>query len=77
VVCHKNTFENGVVINDCDLWIENKVDSKSLSWLLVSYDPFRPEPSTGIKKFEYLTENTRGSLLKVYGDDGSERYMSF
>jgi hypothetical protein len=29
------------------------------------------------KKFEYLTENTRGSLFKLYADDGSEKYMSF
>jgi hypothetical protein len=76
-ICHQNTFENGVTINDCDLWVENKVDSKSLGWLMVSYDPFRPNPSGTIKKFEYLTENTRGSLFKVYGDDGAERYMSF
>jgi hypothetical protein len=76
-ICHKHTFENGVSINDCDLWVDNKVDSKSLSWLQVTYDPFKPEPTGGIKKFEYLTENTRGSLFKVYGDDGSERYTSF
>jgi hypothetical protein len=76
-ICHTNTFENGITINDCDLWVENKVDSKSIGWLLVSYDPFAPAPSGSVKKFEYLTENTRGSLFKVYGDDGSEKYMSF
>ncbi len=33
VVCHEHAFENGVRITDCDLWIDNKVDYKSLAWL--------------------------------------------
>jgi hypothetical protein len=37
------------------LWVDNKVDAKTLSWLLVTYDPFKPEPTGGIKKFKYLS----------------------
>lgn len=42
------------------------------------YDPFRPEnPTSGLKKFDYQTETSRGSLFKVYDDDGTQRYMAF
>jgi hypothetical protein len=33
VVCHHNMFENGYGIKDCDMYIENKIEYKSLSWL--------------------------------------------
>lgn len=78
VICHSHQFENGIKINDCDLWVENKVDYKSLSWIQVIYDPFRPlNPTTGLTKFDYQTETARGSLFKVYDDDGTQRYMAF
>lgn len=76
VICHDHTFENGYTIRDCDMWIDNKVDAKSFAWLQVYYDPMRPDPTPGFKMFEYLTENTRGSLFKVY-DGAIERYMAF
>ncbi len=59
-------------ITDCDLWIDNKVDYKSISWIQIIYDPFRPDnPTSGVKKFEYQTETSRGSLFKVFDDDGT------
>ena len=33
VICHSNAFENGYKIQDCDLFVENKIDPKGLSWL--------------------------------------------
>ena len=42
VFCYNNTFENGYSLNVCDLYIENKVDSKLLAWLSIAYDPFAP-----------------------------------
>ena len=78
VICHQHGFENKVKITDCDLWIDNKVDYKSISWIQVIYDPFRPDnPTSGYKKFEYQTETSRGSLFKVFDDDGTQRYMAF
>jgi hypothetical protein len=72
VICHQHGFENKVKITDCDLWIDNKVDYKSISWIQVIYDPFRPDnPTSGLKKFEYQTETSRGSLFKVFDDDGT------
>ena len=78
VLCHAHAFENGVKITDCDMWIDNKVDYKSVSWIQVVYDPFTPvNPTSGLKKFEYQTETSRGSLFKVFDDDGTQRYMAF
>ena len=78
VICHNQLFENKVSITDCYLWIDNKVDYKSFSWIQIVYDPFRPNnPTSGLKKFEYQTETSRGSLFKVFDDDGTQRYMAF
>lgn len=63
VFCHFNTFENGYSINDCDLFVDNKIDAKSLSWLQVNYDPNAPVSEPAMTRFQYLTENTRGSLF--------------
>jgi hypothetical protein len=42
VICHLHTLENGYEIQDCDLWIENTVEGKSLAWLQIYPDPSRP-----------------------------------
>ena len=34
-------------------------------------------PTTGLNKFIYQTETARGSLFKVFDDDGTQRYMAF
>ena len=78
VFCHSNTFENGYKIQDCDMFIENKVDAKSLSWLQINYDPFAPVSPPAMNRFMYQTENTRGSLFSVNcQEDGAERYFAF
>lgn len=51
VVCHQNTFENGYSISDCDLFIENKIEGKSLGWLFIKYDPFAPMSAPGMNRF--------------------------
>lgn len=77
VFCHDNAFENGYSISDCDLFVENKVDAKSLSWLQVSYDPFAPVSAPAMNKFKYETENSRGSLFSINSqEDNSSRYMA-
>lgn len=78
VFCHNNKFENGYSIRDCDMFIENRVDFKSLSWLKVMYDPNAPINPGQMTRFSYQTENTRGSLFAVNcPEDGVERYFAF
>ena len=60
------------------MFIESKVDPKSLGWLLIQWDPFAPVSPPSMNRFTYLTENTRGSLFNVTSpDDGISRYMAF
>jgi hypothetical protein len=42
VFCHSNAFINGYKIKDCDLFIENKIDAKSIQWVQIQYDPSAP-----------------------------------
>ena len=71
MICHLHTLENGYEIQDCDLWIENTVEGKSLAWLQIYPDPSRPvNPASGFQKFDYQVETQRGSLFKIFNDDG-------
>lgn len=38
-------------MQDCDLFVENKVDGKALSWLLIKYDAFAPVSAPGMNRF--------------------------
>ena len=79
VVCHHNMFENGYGIKDCDMYIENKIEYKSLSWLQIKYDPFVTPSTPSMNRFQYLTENpNKGSLFNVTNpDDGTSHYVAF
>ena len=59
------------------MFIQSKVDAKSLSWLLITYDPSAPVLPGTMNRFTYQTENTRGSLFSVNcPEDGAERYFA-
>ena len=72
MICHLHTLENGYEIQDCDLWIENTVEGKSLAWLQIYPDPSRPvNPASGFQKFDYQVETQRGSLFKIFNDESN------
>lgn len=65
-------------MKDCDLFIESKIDFKSIGWLQIVYDPFAPASPPAMNKFLYLTENARGSLFQINSpEDGTSRYVTF